>query len=84
VHRHFPDLISQARNIQESEARRELLRLYLASVGAARVADLSKLFRWQSFQLLSTLDELEKSRWLKSGLSVAGETGDWIAIPEVL
>jgi hypothetical protein len=84
VPRHFPDLIEQARNIQESEAREKLILVYLASVGAARIADLRKLFRWHSTQLLNTIDALERSGQIKGGLKDAEQTGEWIAIPEVL
>jgi hypothetical protein len=84
VPRHYPDLIEQARNIQESEAREKLVLVYLASVGAARLADLRKLFRWDNPQLLNTIDSLERSSQITGGLKVAEQTGEWIAIPEVL
>jgi hypothetical protein len=84
VHRHFPDLIEQARFIQESQSRQKLVQLYLASVGAARYTDVSKLFRWPSNQVLSTINKLQNSNWLATGLKVAEQPGDWIAIPEML
>ena len=42
--RHFPNLAGQARLISESEARTKLLELYFASVGAAQLRDVTKLF----------------------------------------
>jgi hypothetical protein len=84
VPRHFPDLIEQARHIQESEARQKLILVYLASVGAARIADLSKLFRWHSTQLLNTIDALVETGRVIRGLHDAEQSGEWIAIPEVL
>ena len=84
VPRHVPDLIEQARNIQESEARKKLILVYLASVGAARIADLSKLFRWHSTQLLNTIDALVETGRVIRELHDAEQIGEWIAIPEVL
>ena len=84
VHRHFPDLLEQARPIRESEAQQKLILVYLASVGAARMADLKKLFRWQTTSLRNTIDSLEKSSRITGGLKVAEQPGEWIAIPEVL
>ena len=47
VTRHFPDLPQQARAISESQARMKLLELYFASVGAAQLRDVTKLFGWK-------------------------------------
>lgn len=47
VTRHFPDLPEQARTISESQARMKLLDLYFASVGAAQLRDVTKLFGWK-------------------------------------
>lgn len=46
VTRHYPDLPEQARTISESQARAKLLGLYFASVGAAQLRDVTKLFGW--------------------------------------
>src|SRR5512136_1082139 len=42
--RHMPELPEQARLIGEAEARRKLVQLYLASVGAAQIRDVVRLF----------------------------------------
>ena len=84
VPRHFPDLIEQARNIQESEAREKLILIYLASVGAAHITDLRKLFRWNKPLLLNTINTLESSNQITGGLKAAEQTGEWIAVPEVI
>jgi uncharacterized protein YcaQ len=76
-------MIEQARNIQESEAREKLILIYLASVGAARITDLRKLFRWDNPQLINTLNSLERSSQITGGLKAAEQTGEWIAVPEV-
>ncbi len=46
--RHFPELPDVARHISESKARSKLLELYFASVGAATVRDVTRLFGWGS------------------------------------
>ncbi|MBU2609394.1 MAG: winged helix DNA-binding domain-containing protein [Chloroflexi bacterium] len=44
--RHMPELPEKARSIGEAEARQKLVEMYFASVGAATVRDVSKLFGW--------------------------------------
>jgi uncharacterized protein YcaQ len=44
--RHYPDLIDRTRLISERQARAELARLYLRSVGAASEREVMKLFGW--------------------------------------
>lgn len=46
VTRHYPDLIDRTRMITEKQARRELARLYLASVGQTSLREVMKLFGW--------------------------------------
>lgn len=84
VSRHYPNLIEQARHIQEDEARQKLVKLYLLSVGASRLSDVSKLFRWTSSQVHETLSTLSDEGKVLRGLEVANQPGEWIAIPEVL
>ncbi len=80
--RFYPELPEAARNIAESEARRTLLQLFFASVGAARLADARKLLGWSDDLL---------NRALK-GMAAAGtiaaanhprQTGEWWALPSL-
>lgn len=48
THRHYPDLITQAGQVFENDARQHLIRLYIQSVGAAPVADIARLFGWKN------------------------------------
>ena len=84
VNRHLPDLIKQARNIQETEARNKLANLYLLSVGAIRTSDLVKLFRWSPGQVEAAIHTLVDSGSAIRGLEGSKQPGEWIAIPEVL
>jgi hypothetical protein len=47
VHRHYPELPQQARPIARGEARQQLVRRYLASVGVATTGEVRKVFQWR-------------------------------------
>jgi hypothetical protein len=58
THRYHPELLEKARFIKRREARLRLTELYFLSVGAAKLGDLMKLFRWgktESEQVIQTL-----------------------------
>ena len=84
VPRHYPDLPDQARQIQEKDARQELVYAYLLSVGATQMRDLSKLFRWSKKQLEDTLQALISSNAIRSDLELENHPGKWISIPRLL
>lgn len=84
VHRHFPELLEKARKIQESEARKKLVQLYLLSVGAAPQRDIIKLFRWPIPQIDDTLVKLAESGEIIRELQVNDQPDEWISIPELL
>lgn len=56
--RHFPELPEQARGIGETEARQKLVEAYFASLGAAPIHDLLRLFAWPSELIHRTLQTL--------------------------
>jgi len=81
--RHMPELEQQARPIGEAEARKKLVRLYFASVGATRSRDVTKLFGWPPDLVRRTLDTLV----LKDELVEAGHPkspGPWLSLPDLL
>jgi hypothetical protein len=84
VHRHHPELVEQARFIGELQARRELARLYLRSVGAARASDLVRLFGWTMAEVERAVGALVESGELHRGLEIEGQAGEWMAIRECL
>lgn len=84
VARHYPDIPKQARLINETEARNELVKKYLISVGAAQMRDVNKIFRWDSNQLGRTIDDLVSSNTLVRDLEMENITGEWFALPELL
>jgi hypothetical protein len=84
VHRHYPELPEKARFIQENKARQELAGLYFRSVGAARLPDLLKLFGWTVTEAEKAIDALEKSGKLCRKLTLENESGEWIALVELV
>jgi len=81
--RHMPGLPEQARKIGEAEARQKLAGLYYASVGAAPLRNVSKLFGWSPELTRRTMDAMEKKGILVRS-SHPRESGEWLAIPEIL
>jgi len=81
--RHFPDLLERARPIGEAEARRELVQVYIQSVGAAQVRDLVKLFGWPPEFIKRTVDRL-----LQHGRLIEAEhpqkPGVWLTLPAMV
>lgn len=61
VHRHFPNLVDQAGQISEPQARQMLLKQFFVNLGASTQADAAKLFRWQPLALQQTLKHLVDS-----------------------
>jgi hypothetical protein len=59
VARHYPGLPRRARRITEAAARRKLMRLYFLSVGAARINDVVRIFRWRPLATEETLTSLQ-------------------------
>jgi hypothetical protein len=82
--RHMPELPEKARQIGEAEARQKLVSLYLASVGAAQVRELNKLFGWSPELTNRTVAWLVQKGVLMDGLEHPQASGEWIAVPEVI
>jgi hypothetical protein len=90
VPRHLPQILDQAQMISETTARQELAKRYFLSVGAARVADLMRLFGWNKLAAESTIDKLVRSGFLVSGVELEinqaakSSTWYWYAIKELV
>jgi hypothetical protein len=82
--RHMPELSEKARTIGEAEARQKLVELYFASVGAAQVRDVIKLFGWPPDLVRRTVARLVQSGFLCEGLSHPQTSGEWVALPELV
>jgi len=79
VPRHFPDLPEQARAITESQARSKLLELYFASVGAAQLRDVTKLFGWSNEIANRVINKLVEQNILAK-TTHPKQSGEWIAL----
>jgi hypothetical protein len=83
VTHHYPDLPDRTRFIGDREARRKLAGLYLLSVGAAQLRDLTRLFGWSPADAGRALDELVQAGVLCQGLEVEGRKGEWFSLKEL-
>lgn len=84
VPRVFPEIVEQARWIGERQARRAILACYFQSVGAARLPDLQKLFRWPREALRSGIETLQTEQLLSDEVGLEGSSGKWLALPVLL
>ncbi len=82
--RHMPDLPEQARPIGEAEARRKLVELYLASVGATQTRELVKLFGWPPELTQRSVAGLVQNGSLMAQVSHPQSSGEWVALPELV
>lgn len=81
--RHFSDLPKNARAISESQARTKLLALYFASVGAAQLRDVTKLFGWPKEIAARTVNKLVEKGLLARAIHPKHE-GEWLALQSLL
>jgi hypothetical protein len=84
VHRHYPDLGEQARPIRQAEARRRLVELYLRSVGAVRVRDISLLFGWSANEITQAVGALVAAGAAQQGVTVVEWPGEWIVLAQLM
>jgi hypothetical protein len=84
VARHYPELPEAAQAISERQAWRKLTELYFASVGAAQLSDVTRLFGWGLPAAQWALDSLIEEGILCRGLEVEGRRGEWIAHKDLL
>ena len=82
VPRHYPDLIEQAHPLSEWEARRYLLMRALETLGAARQADLQRLFGWPAALAEKSVQKLAETGALITGVEVESIPGACLAVPD--
>ncbi len=81
--RHMPELLEQARPIGEAEARQKLVGSYFASVGAAQLRDVTRLFGWPPELVKRTVDKLAQKNVLAEA-DHPRKTGVWMALTELI
>jgi hypothetical protein len=82
--RHMPELPEQARPIGEAQARRKLVELTLASLGATQTRDLVKLFGWLPDLAQRTVAGLAQNGKLIEHVEHPKSGGEWVALPELV
>jgi hypothetical protein len=83
VARHYPQLPEQAHPISQKQARRKLAGLYLYSVGAAQLRDLTRLFGWSPKLANGTIDALVQEGTVCRGMELHDQPGEWIALKQL-
>lgn len=81
--RHWPDLPESARSLGQAEAHTRLLKAYFASVGAAQMRSLLRLFGWGAPLTQRAVESLLNGGQLSAGWLLAGQAGEWLALPEL-
>jgi Winged helix DNA-binding domain len=80
--RYYPDLLERARLISESQARAKLLELYFASLGAAQIRDVNKLFGWGTELTSRALTRLIEAKKITLA-DHPKQKGEWLALPSL-
>jgi hypothetical protein len=83
VARHYPELPEQAHHIRENEARKELVRLYFRSVGAAQMRDVRMIFRWHPRDCQRAVQSLVEEGLLVRGRALEKHDGEWFALRDL-
>jgi hypothetical protein len=81
--RFIPELPDLAHPISEIAAQQKLCEVYFRSMGAARLADVKKIFGWNNLQVERAVDRLTRSDMLKRGLAHEAQEDEWIALAEL-
>jgi hypothetical protein len=83
VARHEPSLLENARYIGETDARQKILELYLRSVGAAQIKDITKLFSWKPVDITQAIHQLEQRKFIRIQKKLEHFPGEWIVISDL-
>ncbi len=81
VARHYPELPGQGQRLTRSEARCQIARWYLDSVGAATRHQAQRLFGWTASDTAKLWRDLPARDLAWAPVEVAGQAGDWLAVP---
>ena len=84
VQRHYPEISQKAQNISEIEARQKISEICFRSVGAARLKDLVRLFRWARIHVEQSVEELTKQGLIKRCFETENQPDEWFVLTELL
>jgi hypothetical protein len=82
VHRHYPEIISQASQISENQAREDILHHFFLAVGAATAKEAARLFNnWPLNKINQTLAALQTNGIIIEKATIEGKPGEYYALP---
>jgi hypothetical protein len=84
VSHYDPGLSERARPISQKDARVEILKSYFLSVGAAQSRDIQRLFQWQPDQIVAGLSSLTTSSLICPDIEVAGQSGSYFVLRQLV
>lgn len=84
VARHYPGISERARFISDDEARKELVKKYFLSVGAAHLRDVSKIFQWNSSYLGKAIDDLIATDILVREQDINNNADRWLVLADLV
>jgi len=84
VHRYYPEIPETARHIKENDARYNLAKLYILSLGAVQYNDVAKIFRWSKADLEKTISQLVEDGTVINDVKLGGTPGHWLVLREIL
>jgi hypothetical protein len=77
VSRYYPRLAEQARSIDQKDARIEILKCYIRSVGAATIHEIQRLFQWKYDYSSPALASLTESGLIFEDAEIEGQKGSY-------
>lgn len=83
VPRYYPKIIDTANSIDADSARKQLIMLYVKSMGASQLLDIKKFFGWNKSQILNAINSLAEDRLVLRNLYIENDTTEWFAVPEL-
>jgi hypothetical protein len=84
THRYYPDLLERAHPISEWQARQNILREYLRSVGAASMRDIQRLFAWRLEDTQRAVHQLVEEKVVNDKLEIESLPGEFVVLTELL
>lgn len=83
THRHFPELIEQARFVSESRAMEELLIYFFTTMGTGSVKKIISLFNWNTEQVHNAVSRMVRSGILLDNVSVENSSDNLFCLSAV-
>lgn len=82
--RHLPELIDQTRFIDDEQAKRAIILMYVKTMGYCDLASVRKIFRWDEKTITKSINRLELEKVIIKTLINPGDKNESWVIPELL